>query len=328
MRRMIVLASACAALLATAAQSVLAQAPAYPSRSITFVVTAAAGGVTDVAARALAQRLSEAWGQQIVIENRGGAAHTAGAAAVAKSAPDGYTLMVAEAGAFVINPTIYPKGKLPYDEEKDFAPISGLVLGHHSIVAANKLGIGTMADLLKLAKSKPGELTYATGGIGSAGHTNIILLESMTGVKMRPVHYRGAAPALNDVIAGHIDLMSITIGLASPPAQGGQLRLLGVGSKARLEPAPSVPAIAETVPGYESSTWFGLFAPAATPREIVQKLSTETQRIFADATFKEKFLGPQMLSSIAGTPEQFTALIKADTAKWSKVLREAGLKLE
>lgn len=300
----------------------------YPSRSILFVVTAAAGGITDVSARALAQRLSESWGQQVVIENRGGAAHTAGAAAVAKATPDGYTLMVAEAGAFVINPTIYPRGKLPYDEEKDFAPISGLVLGHHSIVAANKLGIGTMAELLALAKSKPGELTYATGGIGSAGHVNIILLESMTGVKMRPVHYRGAAPALNDVIAGHIDFMSITIGLATPPAQGGQLRLLGVGSKARLEPAPNVPAIAETVPGYESSTWFGLFAPAATPREIVLKLSAETQRILADASFKEKFLSPQMLSSIAGTPDEFAALIKADTAKWSKVLREAGIKLE
>ena len=133
---------------------------------------------------------------------------------------------------------------------------------------------------------------------------------------------------IEDVIAGHIDIMSITIGLASPPARAGQLKLLGVGAKARLEPAPDVPAIAETVPGYESSTWFGLFAPAATPRDIVTKLSEQTQRIFADAAFKEKFLSPQMLSSLAGTPEQFAALIKADTVKWSKVLREAGIKLE
>ena len=319
-----------ATLLAAAGDlsTALAQPAAYPTRSITFIVTAAAGGVTDVAARALAQRLNESWGQQVVVENRGGAAHTAGAAAVAKAAPDGYTLMVAEAGTFVINPTIYPKGKLPYDEEKDFAPVTGLVLGHHSIVAANKLGLNSMAGLLALARSKPGELTYATGGIGSAGHTNIILLESMTGVKLRPVHYRGAAPALNDVIAGHVDIMSITIGLASPPAQAGQLKLLGVGAKARLQPAPDVPTIAETVAGYESSTWFGLFAPAATPRAIVTKLSAETQRIFADAVFNEKFLTPQMLSSLAGTPEQFTALIKADTLKWSKVLREAGIRLE
>src|SRR5207253_6619944 len=179
-----------------------AQAQSYPSKQITLVVTAAAGGVTDVVARALGQRLSEAWGQQVVIENKGGAAHVLGAQFVAKAAPDGYSLLVAEAGTFVINPTLYAKGKLPYDEEKDFVPITSIVrinqalLGHPSLPAEN------VRDLIALAKQKPRTLTYGTAGVGSAPHMNITLFESMADVKLVPVHYRGAAPALTDVIAG------------------------------------------------------------------------------------------------------------------------------
>src|SRR5712692_8244758 len=194
-----------------------AWAQSYPARPITFVVTAAAGGVTDVVARAVGQRLAESWGQQIIIENKGGAAHVVGAASVAKAAPDGYSLLLAEAGTFVINPTLYGKGKLPYDEEKDFAPITGIVRINQALLGNPAVPAGTVKDLIALAKQKPGELTYGTAGIGSAPHMNMVLLESMAGVKLLPVHYRGAAPALTDVIAGHVNLMSVSVSLALPP---------------------------------------------------------------------------------------------------------------
>jgi tripartite-type tricarboxylate transporter receptor subunit TctC len=315
-------------LLAALAGASPAQAQSYPTRTITLTVTAAAGGVTDVVARALGQRLSEAWGQQVVIENKGGAAHVVGAQAVAKAAPDGYSLLVAEAGTFVINPTLYGKGKLPYDEEKDFAPITAIVrinqalLGHPSVPAKN------VAELIALAKQKPGELTYGTAGIGSAPHMNMVLLESMAGVKLVPVHYRGAAPALTDVIAGHVNLMSVSVSLALPPFRSGQIKIFGIGSPKRLAPAADIATVAESgLPGYEAATWFGLFATAGTPREIVLKLNAEVQKILADPEFREKFLAPQMFEPMASTPEAFADYIKAQTQKWAKVIHEQKLSI-
>jgi tripartite-type tricarboxylate transporter receptor subunit TctC len=316
-------------LLAALAGASPAQAQSYPTRTITLTVTAAAGGVTDVVARALGQRLSEAWGQQVVIENKGGAAHVVGAQSVAKAAPDGYSLLVAEAGTFVINPTLYGKGKLPYDEEKDFAPITGIVrinqalLGHPSVPAKN------VAELIALAKQKPGELTYGTAGIGSAPHMNMVLLESMAGVKLVPVHYRGAAPALTDVIAGHVNLMSVSVSLALPPFRSGQIRIFGIGSPNRLAPAADIPTVAESgLPGYEAATWFGLFATAGTPREVVLKLNAEVQKILADPEFREKFLAPQMFEPMGSTPEAFADYIKAQTQKWAKVIHEQKLSID
>jgi tripartite-type tricarboxylate transporter receptor subunit TctC len=316
-------------LLAALAGASPAQAQSYPTRTITLTVTAAAGGVTDVVARALGQRLSEAWGQQVVIENKGGAAHVVGAQSVAKAAPDGYSLLVAEAGTFVINPTLYGKGKLPYDEEKDFAPITGIVrinqalLGHPSVPAKN------VAELIALAKQKPGELTYGTAGIGSAPHMNMVLLESMAGVKLVPVHYRGAAPALTDVIAGHVNLMSVSVSLALPPFRSGQIRIFGIGSPNRLAPAADIPTVAESgLPGYEAATWFGLFATAGTPREVVLKLNAEVQKILSDPEFREKFLAPQMFEPMGSTPEAFADYIKAQTQKWAKVIHEQKLSID
>src|SRR2546429_5897070 len=185
-----------------------AQAQSYPTRTITLTVTAAAGGVTDVVARALGQRLAEAWGQQLVIENKGGAAHVVGAQSVAKAAPDGYSLLVAEAGTFTINPTLYGKGKLPYDEATDFIPITGIVRINQALLGHPSLAAGTVRELIELARKRPGELTYGTAGIGSAPHMNMVLFESMAGVKLQGVHYRGAAPALTDVMAGAAPGMS------------------------------------------------------------------------------------------------------------------------
>ena len=306
-----------------------AQAQSYPTRTITLTVTAAAGGVTDVVARALGQRLSDAWRQQVVIENRGGAAHVVGAQAVAKAAPDGYSLLVAEAGTFTINPTLYGKGKLPYDEQKDFAPITGLVRINQALLGHPSVPAQTVGELIAAARQRAGELTYGTAGIGSAPHMNIVLLETMTGVKLQPVHYRGAAPALTDVIAGHVKLMSVSVSLALPPFRSGKIKIFGIGSTKRLAPAADIPTVAENgLPGYEATTWFGLFAPAATPRDIVMRINGETRRILEDTEFREKFLAPQMFEPMASSPEDFADHIKAQTQKWEKVIREGKLKIE
>ncbi len=315
--------------LACVCHSGIAAAQSYPTRAITITVTAAAGGVTDVVARAIGQRLSESWGQQVVIENKGGGAHVVGAQTVAKATPDGHSLLLAEAGTFVINPMLYGKGKLPYDEEKDFAPITGIVrinqalLGHPSVAAAN------VNELIALAKRKPGELTYGTAGVGSAPHMNMVLFESMAAVNLLPVHYRGAAPALTDVIAGHINLMSVSVSLALPPFRTGQVKIFGIGSRQRLAPAADIPTVAENgLPGYEASTWFGLFTTAGTPRDIVMKINSDVASILADAAFREKFLAPQMFEPMASSPEAFADYIKAETQKWSKLIRERNLSID
>jgi tripartite-type tricarboxylate transporter receptor subunit TctC len=306
-----------------------AQAETYPSRTINMVVTAAAGGVTDVVARALGQHLTEAWGQQVVIENRGGAAHTQAMSVVARSQPDGYTLMVGEAGGFVINPMIYPKGKLDYDVTTDFIPVTGLVRINQALLANKDLPVTNAKELIALAKSKPGQLTFGTAGIGSAPHMNMALFESMAGVKLQAVHYRGAAPAVNDVIGGHINLMSVSVSLALAPYRDGRLKILGIGSEKRLPQVPDIPTVGETgLPGYEATTWFGLFAPKGTPPEIVTKLNAETAKMFNDPAFQEKFLKPQMFQPLVTSPKEFATFIKAEIAKWSKVVHEANIKVD
>jgi len=305
-----------------------AAAQTYPVRPITMIVAAAPGGVTDIVGRALGQQLGKTWGQPVVIENRGGAANILGTEAVARAAPDGYTLLVVEAGAFTINPTLY-QNKLPYDPEKDFAPITGLVRINQAVLATKSLPVATAGDLIALAKQKPGQLTYGTAGIGTAPHMNMALFASMAGIKLVAVHYRGAAPALDDLLGGHVDLMVVGASLALPSVKAGQVKMLGIGSEKRLPQLPAVPTIAETgLPGYEAGTWFGLFAPAGTPHDIVMKIDDEVQHVFADPAFRSRFLDPQMYESIAGPPDKFAAYIKAEQAKWSKVIREAGIKVE
>jgi tripartite-type tricarboxylate transporter receptor subunit TctC len=322
-------ATAALLLLASLVTPTVAHAQAYPTRPITITVTASAGGVTDVVARALGQRLSEAWGQQVVIENKGGAAHVLGAQSVAKAAPDGYSLLVAEAGTFTINPTLYGKGKLPYDEERDFAPITGIVRINQALLGNPSLPAKSVSELIALAKAKPGEFTYGTAGIGSAPHMNMVLFESMAGAKLTAVHYRGAAPALTDVIAGHVNLMSVSVSLALPPFRTGQIRIFGIGSPKRLALAADVPTVAESgLPGYEAGTWFGLFATAGTPREIIDKINAETQAILADPAFREKFLAPQMFEPMGSSPAEFADFIKGETRKWAEVIHDAKLSID
>jgi len=302
------------------------QAQSYPARPITIVVPAAPGGVSDTMARLVAQRFTTAWGQQVIVENRGGANHAIGAAMVGKAAPDGHSMMVAAETVFVINPTLH-SGKLPYDVN-DFAPITGLVRINQGLLAHPSLPANNIAELIALAKQKPGEITYGSSGVGAAGHVNVALLESLANIKLTPIHYRGATPALNDVLAGHIMLTSVSLSASVPPYRAGKAKMLAVGSAKRLPQIPEVPTTAETVPGYEAVTWFGLFTTAGTPREVIGKINAEVRALFADQAFLDRAIVPGMFEPMVSSPEQFAEFIKSDSAKWSKVLREANIKAD
>ncbi len=304
-----------------------AQAQSYPSKTVTMIVTAAAGGVTDVVARAIGQRLSEKWGQQILIENRGGGGHILGAATVAKAAPDGHTLMVAEAGTYVINPNVYPKEKLSYDLDKDLIQITGLVRIHHSLVASPSLPVNSFGELIALAKQKPGTLTYGTAGVGSGPHLNMVRLENAADVKFVTVHYRGATPALTDIMGGHTNMMMISVGSALGPTDSGGIKMLAIGSPKRLPSLPNLPTADETVPGYTAGTWFGLSTTAGTPREIVMKINADVRQVIAEPAIQEQFVKKQLYEPMTSSPEEFAQYIKTETQRWGKVIREQNLQI-
>jgi tripartite-type tricarboxylate transporter receptor subunit TctC len=307
---------------------VTAWAQSYPVKPIRIVVPFAAGGITDVLARALAQRLAQDWGQQVVVENKpGGGTGQVGTEYVAKSAPDGYTLLITADATFVTAPHVY--GKLPYDPINDFAPVTGLGISPQALVVHPSLPVRTLGELVEFAKKRPGELNYGTFGIGSSGHLNIILMEGMTGTKFTPVHYRGAAPAITDLVGGHIQMMIVSIGLVAQPWQAGALKVLGFGSTARIAQYPEVPTLAESgLPGYEAGSWYGLTAPKGTPPEIVAKLNAQVQRIFNDPAFRDKFLAPNFIFSIVSSPPAFAERIRLESAKWEKVIRAANVRVE
>jgi tripartite-type tricarboxylate transporter receptor subunit TctC len=322
------LASAVVMLGLAIGSSTIATAQSYPSKPIHIVVPFAPGGITDVIGRALGQRLAEAWGQQVVVENRpGGGTGQVGTEYVAKSAPDGSTLLVTADATFVTAPHTY--SKLPYDALNDFVPITALGISPQALIVHPSLPVRTVSELVDLAKRKPGEINYGTFGIGSSGHLNIILIEGMTGTRFTPVHYRGAAPGITDVIGGHIQMMIVSIGLITQPWQGGSLKVLGFGSTTRLPQYPDVPTLAESgLPGYEAGSWYGLAAPKGTPPETVAKLNAETQRIFNDPAFREKFLAPSFIFPIVSSPDEFAARIRRESAKWGKVIKDANVKVE
>ena len=299
-----------------------AQTSSYPDRPITLIVTAAAGGVTDVAARAVGQELSKAWGQPVIIENRGGAAHILGAQSVAKADPDGYTLMVGEAGTFTINPTVYPPGKLPYDADKDFVPISGLVRINQALIGDNKLPAANAAELIALARQKPGQLTHA----GTAG---ICWLRDEHGaVRSVSGTRRGARAQRSGRRQHQPDVGERQPGAAGVPRRPGQ------DARHRQRQAhragADIPTVAESgLPGYQAVTWFGLFGPAKLPSDIVGKLNAQVAKIFADPDFRAHFLEPQMFEAMPnGSPEEFAAYIPVRASQMGKSHSRANITLE
>src|SRR6266852_6567299 len=225
---------------------------------------AAPGGVTDALGRTLAQRFTQAWGQQTVVENKPGANNQIAAEFVTKAAPDGYALFIGPEVTFVVNPSLYPK--LPYDPFKGFTPISGLVTINHALIVNPALPVHNVKELIALAKEKPNELNYGTFGIGSSGHLNMELFQALSGAKFQAVHYKGATPALTDVMAGHIQMMFISVGSAVPQWKADKVNLIAVGAGKRMALLPEVPTVAESgLPGYEAVSWFGLFGAPGMP---------------------------------------------------------------
>jgi len=304
-----------------------AQAQAFPSKVVKLVVAYAPGGATDVVTRAVAQRLSPMWAQPVIIENKPGANTNIAAGEVAKTPADGYTLLSTAETTFAVNPYVYTQ--LPFDPAKDYVPVTGLGIVNQVLAVNPALPYKSVADVIAAAKAQPGKLNYAAFGPGSSPHLNMEMFLHMAGVQMTPVHYKGGAPALTDVIGGHVPMIILSTTLTAKPYKAGQLRILGVGSRQRLAAFPELPTIAESgLPGYEAVSWFGLFAPAGTPRAVVAKINADVQRVLADADFREKFLAPNYFEPISGSPEEFAAYVRREAAKWSQVIRQANITLE
>jgi tripartite-type tricarboxylate transporter receptor subunit TctC len=313
--------------LACLALSVIAaRAQSFPTKPVRIIVPYPAGGSVDNISRAVSPRLSAIWGQPIVIENRAGGATQIAADMVAKSVPDGYTLFATGMETFAINP--FMLAKLSYNVN-DFVPVSGYGLSNQILVVPSASPFKSIADLMTHARAKPGELNYATIGLGGSSHINMVLFEGMTGLKLTPVHYKGGAPAVTDLLGGHVPSAFLSSQLVDQGIKSGHIRALAVGSKSRLRQHPDVPTVAESgVPGFEAVSWFGVWAPAGTPRDVVLKVNADLQKVFADADFREKFLDRAMLEANTGSPEQFAEFIKAEAAKWSKVVKDANLKID
>jgi len=313
-------------LLATGLFSQQAALAKYPTKPVHIVVPYPAGGAVDAFARVLTQQLSEMWSQQVVVDNRPGASTMIGAEQVAKSPPDGYTLLLTAELTLVIVPHLYEK--IPYDPLGDFAPIVALVSATQALVANPSLPVKTVKDLVALAKTKPGQLTYGSFGNGSTGHLNMEVLQAMTGARFNHIPYNGAGPAMNDVIGGHIDFMLAALSIVKGNVQAGKLRMIGVGSNHRSSEFPDVPTISESgAPGFEAKSWFGLVAPAGTPPDVIKKINQDVTKVISDRAFAEKFLAAQGLEPITGTPEQFAVLVRAETVRWGKVVKDADIKV-
>lgn len=315
-----------AALLTTGLFSQQAALAQYPTKPVHIVVPYPAGGAVDAFARVLTQQLSEMWGQQVVVDNRPGASTMIGAEQVAKSPPDGYTLLLTAELTLVIVPHLYEK--IPYDPLRDFAPVVALVSATQALVANPSLPVKTVKDLVALAKAKPGQLTFGSFGNGSTGHLNMEVLQAMTGARFNHIPYNGAGPAMNDVIGGHIDFMLAALSIVKGNVQAGKLRMIGVGSNHRSSEFPDVPTLSESgAPGFEAKSWFGLVAPAGTPPDVIKKINQDVTRVISDHAFAEKYLAAQGLESITGTPEQFAAFVRAETVRWGKIVKDADVKV-
>ena len=301
-------------------------AQAYPTKPIRIVVPFPAGGTTDVLARAAAQKLAETLGQPAVVDNRPGAGGNIGAELVAKSAPDGYTLLMGTVGTHAINPGLYPK--LPYDHVKDFAPVI-LVAGVPNVLVINPaLPVNSVPELIAYAKANPGKLNFASSGNGTSIHLSAELFKTMAGVQMTHVPYKGSAPALQDLVGGQVQLMFDNLPSSLALIKGGKLKALAVTSATRAAALPDVPTLAESgLPGFEASSWFGLLAPAGTPPLVIGKLNGEIAKWLATPEAKERLLTQGAIAA-GGTPEDFARFIAAETAKWQKVVKDSGAKVD
>lgn len=303
----------------------IARADSYPNKPIRIIVPYPPGGFNDTLARTLGQKLNEKWGQAVIVDNRPGGGTTIGTNLAAKSAPDGYTLLIVSF-AFAVNPALY--ATLPYDSNKDFVPIALAATTPNVLVVNPELPAKSVKELIALARSKPGTLNYASAGNGSSNHLSMELFKSLTGIDAVHIPYKGSAPAVTDLIGGQVDVMFDNVPNVLAQVKAGKLRALAVSSKERSPFVKELPTIAESgVPGFDVSVWFGVLAPAGTPQPVIAKLNAGINAILKLPEVRQSFHN-QGVETAGGTPAEFAGFIAAQTTKWAKVVRESGAKAE
>ena len=308
------------ALALLAAQGGAAFAQGYPAKPIRLVVPFAAGGPTDVYARSVGQEMGKVLGQPVLVENRPGSGGNVGADVVAKSAPDGYNIVLGAVGAFAVNMTLYPK--MPYDVMRDFAPVSMMVVVPMMLVVNNGVAVKTPKDLVELAKARPGKLSYGSAGNGTSVHMSAEMFKSMTGTDMVHVPYKGVAPAMTDLISGQIQLIFSDATSAIPQVKAGKIRAVAVTKP--VEATPEVPTFAQSgFPSYDPTVWYGVFAPAGTPRDVVQKLNAGIHKALQVPEVRERLLGLGAQPA-ANSPEEFAEFVRAEIPRWGKVVKSSG----
>ena len=312
--------------MALVALASLAHAQGWPSRPIHIVAPSTPGDAPDVIARIVADKLSSALGKEVVVDNKPGAGGVVGSEFVAKAAPDGYTLIMGNAGSHGINAAVY--SKLPYDIQRDFAPVSQIAVAPNIFVINPSIPAKTVQEFIAYAKGRPGQLGYASGGNGSSSHMSMELFKSMTGVDLIHVPYKGSSPALTDVVSGQDAAMFVNMPPAVPLVKAGKLRALAVTTLTRSPLMPEVPTVSESgLGGYETVAWFGVLAPAGTPKDIVNRLSAELATIARSPEMRER-LSSLGAEPVGGTPEAFAAVIARDIAKWTALSKSVGIKVD
>lgn len=315
------LAATCASLILTTPQAL---AQAWPSKPVRLIVPFSAGGTTDIVARLYAQRLTEMHGAQFVVDNRVGAGGTIGTEAGAKSPPDGYTLVFGSTSSIAVSPGLYPK--LAFDIVRDFTPVANVASASIVLAAHPTLPATSIKALVGLAKSRPGEIVYASSGTGSSLHLCAEYLKHLAKIDLLHVPYKGVGQALPDLIAGQVQLLFSDMPPFVPYVQSGKLRALGVTTAKRSPLLPDIPAIAEAVPGYDLAGWYGVLAPAGTPREIVARLHGDIQKIMASAPMRERYVA-LAIEPVEQTPAQFGDYVKSELAQWGRIIKVSGTKL-
>ena len=299
---------------------------AFPAKPIRFVVPFPAGGPLDIVARAIGQELNKSWAQPVIIDNRPGAGGNIGADAVAKAAPDGHTILMGAVSTHAINPTLY--SKLPYDPIRDFAPVTLVTSVPNVLVVHPSVPARTVKDLISIARARPGQLNFASGSTGSAGHLAGELFKAMAGVDMVHIPYKGAAPAVVDLLAGHVSLMFDNMSSALPNIKAGRVRAIAVTTLTRSPMLPALPTISESgLRGFDISTWFGVFAPGATPPAIVARLNAEIVRALGTPEMRER-LAALGAEPVGNKPEEFAAFIREEIPKYAKVIKASGAKAD
>ena len=300
-------------------------AQAWPAKPIKLVAPSTPGDAPDVIARLVADKLSVALGQQVVVDNKPGAGGVVGSESVAKSAPDGYTLIMGNAGSHGINAAVY--SRLPYDIQRDFAPVSQVAIAPNVMVINPSVPANSVAEFIAYAKSQPGKLSYASGGNGSSAHMSMELFKSMAGIDVQHIPYKGSSPALTDLIGGQVAVFIGNMPPTVPHIKSGKLRALAVTTRTRSALMPELPTIADTLPGYETVAWFGVLAPAGTPPDVVNRLSVEIGKIARSPEMRDKLLA-MGAEPVGGTPEEFKAVVDRDIAKWKPLAQKVGIKID